>query len=667
MNDRVNLVPLRPRDQDKPPQPPSGGQTPTSAPLSLGEFRAIGPGGTDGAKEELKNIDLLKVYKRLFPNKQVSRTTGNEETQVQCFNEAGHSHGDRNPSMSINTDKQAFMCFGCDAGGDIFSMIAYKMGYATSDLACPPDKIHQAVYDANSLLALGWDFHQASDGNWYRSTESQKARMARPAQPENLNSQSRVDGSENQANNVVQFPAGFAAEEPVIQAPPPEPPPELNWRELLENNTPLRAYMEQVCIDDVPEEFHFWNIMLLIGLLIGRDVALADSRPVYANLFVCLNGTTSMGKSRSMSYVKDLISRPEIAFDEDDPYSRGVKKISQPGSGEVLTKSFVHESVDPKAAIPALVPGQKNTPSKKLPKIQSPVRGLVEFEELSGLVRKAEGKGSTIKPMLIELYDCGKTIGGSSLSHGSYQASEPFGSVLSSVQPDVLEGLFSGNDNNDAASGFLNRWLFIPGTPKTRQAMGKQINLDPVVPYLVNIQNWASDMKSNAAGLLEFAHQAELDRFEAICNELVFPNEAEHGLQRLHVLFKKLIVIACANNSSDYVDEDSLELARKLLVWVIRATRATNIQEIGTVTVADRMRDAIRTLLLKADKEGMPPSVIRQRVSKKFGNMYDEKVYDMVLKTLKNEDEIFEGSDSTGRGRPKKRLVHTRYENHWIL
>lgn len=665
MTERVHLVPLRPSHQAKQPQTPSAPQAAGTGGTTLGQFRAIGPGGTDGAKEELKNIDLLRVYKRIFPNKRVDRTTGNNETQVQCFNEAGHAHGDRNPSMSINSDTNVFMCFGCDCGGDIFSMVAYRMGYSDSNLNCPADKIHQAVYDANTLLSLGWDFHQASDGNWYRTTESQKARLAQPVQQVEPQPQVQGEGGENV---VLQFPSGFAAPEPVVQPSViDEPPPVLEWRNLLDNNTPLRVYMEQVTIDDIPEEFHFWNIMLLMGLLIGRDCAFADSRPVYPNLFVCLNGDTSMGKSRSMSYVKDLISRDEIRFDETDPYTRGVKKISQPGSGEVLTKNFIHESIDPKAALPALTPGKKAPSTRSLPKIVSPVRGLVEFEELASLINKAESRGSNIKTTLIELYDCGRTIGGSSLSHGSYEASLPFGCVLSSTQPEVLDTLFV--NTTDAASGFLNRWLFISGTAKTRQPIGKNIDLDPVVPYLVAVRDWASDMKRQSGGLLEFATQEELNEFERICHADIFPNETQHGLQRLHVLFKKLIVLACANNSSDYIDRESLELAHQILLWVIKSTKYAKISEIGTTTVLDRTREAIFSLVFDAGKEGIQPSVVRQRAAKKIGKQFfDERIYDTALKNMKNEDEIFEGAAPTGgRGRPKKRLVHSRFENHWIL
>ncbi|AOE44515.1 hypothetical protein SEA_JUMBO_1 [Gordonia phage Jumbo] len=657
-SDGRRFTALTPRsDQQKQPEPASAGTAALAGGTTLAQFK--GNAGTtqkDGAKEELKGIDLLKVYGRLFPGKTVLNTRGTE-TQVSCFNENGHSNGDRNPSMSINTATNVFKCFGCEAGGDIFNLIAYKQGYARADTSCPADKLHQAVYDANKLLNLGWEFHQASDGNWYRTQDHQKNRSK---------------------TNVVQFPAGFAAEEPVVQgahrdsenpydfgieSPEDMFVPELPWRDFLDNGTGMREYLELVSQDDIAEEYHFWNFMVLLGLLIGRDVTFADSPPVHGNIFVCLNGATSAGKSRSMGYIKRLMAHDDIKFDKDDPFTDGIKRVVQPGSGEVLTKSFIHESDDPASSVPpALTPGVK-APRVQKKKVVHPVRGLIEFEELSALITKADNKGSTIKTTLIEIYDCGMTVGGSSLSHGSYEADLPFGSVLSSVQPEVLETLFSGT--NDAASGFLNRWLFIPGNHKKRQALIKPIDLDPIVPYLVDIRTWASDMKTHNGGTVEFARVNERDRFLAFCDQYIFPKEHINGLQRVHLLYKKLTLLACALYKTDHITDQALDLAERLVQWIVDVNGGQSIAALAESS-DERHQKAIMKNIVKSGREGITPSVLKQRVSQSLGATYSVRDYDFLLKSLVRDDVILHYERiKLGRGRPLDRFVDPVHYDFW--
>ncbi len=42
---------------------------------------------------------------------------------VHCINAAGHSHGDRNPSASVNLTHGRYMCHACQMRGDGFQLM----------------------------------------------------------------------------------------------------------------------------------------------------------------------------------------------------------------------------------------------------------------------------------------------------------------------------------------------------------------------------------------------------------------------------------------------------------------------------------------------------------------------------------------------------------------
>ncbi|AKL88277.1 hypothetical protein GMA3_100 [Gordonia phage GMA3] len=593
-NRLVALTPLRPSGA---PTPEKAAQSATDAPAALAggtnlaRFTGIAS-EKDGAKEELKALDLLRVFQRLFPGKTVTNTKSNSETLVSCFNSSGHSNGDRNPSMSINNSKNTYTCFGCETSGDILDMVAYKQGYADSLQRCPSEQVHQAVYDASSLLGLGWEFHEV-DGKYYRG----------PAR--------------NSSNNILHLPAGMVSDEPVVQLPIPEPEIEnlrpLDWRNLLENDTAPRAYMEIVTTDDVAEEYHFWNIMVLVGLMLGRNATFRDGTPVQANLFVCLNGPTSAGKSRSMGYVKRLIASDELKFDPDDAFSDGVKVIHGPGSGEALTRAFQHESPDPaQQNLTPLIPGQPKPKRQPIQMISHPVRGFVQYEEMTTIVKKASSETSTIKPMMIELYDGGLSIGGETVSQGSHVAEKPFGSILTSIQPGVLESLFGGTD--DGISGFLNRWLFIPGVHKKSRPLTEYVDVDPVIPYLVEIRDWAEDLHRQG-GMMEFAYATELDRFTAFYESKLRDIRDTNGLQRIDLVYKKLILLGCAIYHEDHITERALEFAEYLIEWLIESNKFQKVEKLDS-TKSKRMMERIKEILLKSGQKGIAVSQLAQRATK---------------------------------------------------
>ena len=49
--------------------------------------------------------------------------------KVSCFYEAGHPHGDRNPSASVHLGKGRYNCFACGIRGDIYDLMHELYGW----------------------------------------------------------------------------------------------------------------------------------------------------------------------------------------------------------------------------------------------------------------------------------------------------------------------------------------------------------------------------------------------------------------------------------------------------------------------------------------------------------------------------------------------------------
>jgi hypothetical protein len=159
-----------------------------------------------------------------------------------------------------------------------------------------------------------------------------------------------------------------------------------------------------------PEEYHFWNGLLAVGLALGRDATLWDRRPIFGNLFVCLLGNTGDGKSRSFESLKDLLVKA-LPHRWDDPNSKGIRVVQSPASAEVLIHNFSKPVLDPT--------------NPKVVSYYAPVRGLIDFNELSGLVGRTNRQGNVLKPTLMEFYDASGVISTSSMTTGTKEAWQP--------------------------------------------------------------------------------------------------------------------------------------------------------------------------------------------------------------------------------------------------
>lgn len=467
----------------------------------------------------IDSIDIIDAYKR-WCGKMIPLVRGNqrEGIKISC---PIPGHVDKNPSAWINLDKQVWHCAACDQGGDSYDLAAFAKGLT-------------------GYKSDGKEFHRlreemASDYGYIFTKLPGGVTTITPPEPEDSNSE--------QGSNSTSDEASSQSEAEIVElyddGDQDYDLPTLDWRPVVPDGTFLAAYMRTVCIDDAPEEYHFFHALLAIGFALGRDVTLFDSVPVYANMFVCTLGRSGVGKSKARSHLDRLLSAA-LPHDWSDPNSIGVRKIAAPGSAEVLIHNFQKPVEDP-------------TNPKKIA-YYAPVRGMVDFNELSSLIGRANRVGSVLRPTLMQFYDMDPIIATSSMTHGSKEAHEPYASALTTTQPRSLRTLLTGEDDT---SGFLNRWVFVPGREKKRFAIGgAQVDITPCIKPLQDIVGWAGSFTHDEQ--VEWDPEAA-DKFTTFFHEVIERDKKNANndlLVRIDLLLKKLILLFAANRKLKTVDTD---------------------------------------------------------------------------------------------------------------
>lgn len=583
--------------------------------------------------EVIQRIDIIMAYikwcGKMHPDVRPGQTEG---IMISC---PKPEHRDANPSAWINMSKQTWFCGGCEEGGDIYDIAAYNLGYSVPG------------------YKDGAEFHrlrkQMVEDFGYRFVSAPG--LSTPM----------IVAPEPPAGNPVEAPPA-----PAATAPAPEPPPRtdagtvspltlavpgiledgeeyedivafptLDWRSIVQPDTFLDVYMRCTQIDDIPEEYNFWNALVAIGEAIGPDCALFDRVPVKGNLFVCVLGNTGDGKSRSFGHFKKLISAA-LPYDHTDPTSKGCRIVSGAASGEVVISSFSKPIEDP------------SNPKKVIG--FAPVRGIIEFNELSALTGRSDRLGNILKPIMMQFYDGDPVISSTSLTSGVKEAHNAFGSAITSSQPRALRQLVS---QGDADSGFLNRWVFASGGAKERIAIGgEQIDVSPAIAPLQEIRAWCGFGK-----MLQWSNEAA-DLFTQFFHKTIQPAKQRDQtglLTRMDLLMKKLILLFAANAKEDVVSRRSVECAIAMYDYLIQ-TYLIPAQAIGD-TVAEQCKRDIIEFITKQTEKDKPPSaaeILRALAAKKYAA-------DLIHKTLKilGEMQVIHATPTPDGGRGRKTVRYS--------
>src|SRR6478736_1236189 len=556
----------------------------------------------------IDSIDILDAYRRWcgkeVDEKTIKRTEG---VMVSC---PKPDHRDSNPSAWINRESQLWFCGGCQEGGDKYDIAAYHFGFPVPDY-----KVGANFHELRREMAasMGFTFTKMPGGvTLLTGPEPESPESPEPEKKLTVaGSEPKSEPDPEDADNVVQmFDDEPDYEHNILM-------PTLEWRPIVPPDTFLHEYMKATSLDDVPEEYHFWNGLLALGFALGRDVRLYDLVPVYGNLYICTLGRSGSGKSKARYHLDKLLNAA-LPHDWNDALSKGVRKVSAPGSAEVLIHNFQKPVADPA--------------NPKAIAYYAPVRGMIDFNELSALIARAGRSGNATIPALMQFYDMEDVVATSSMTHGSKEAHEPFASALTTTQPKALKGLLTKQDD---ASGFLNRWVFVPGNPKKRFAIGGvSIDMTPAVAPLQEILAWATTFKAEdfvlwsdpaSKRFTEFFHkQIEVDKRRSE-NDLI---------TRVDLLMKKLILLFTANRKQKIVPLEAVEEAIACYSYVIESYGIPADQLGSTLTseVSEAVLMFARKQYEKSKKGVTLNEIARSLARSKYPNDLLLKVCDSLVK-----------------------------------
>lgn len=567
----------------------------------------------DEAAQELdriiENVSVLDAY-NTWCRKMVPVVKGGqrEGIKISC---PIPGHIDSDPSAWINLDKQTWFCGGCQIGGDKYDIAAYYLGYPV-----PGYKDGSNFHQLRQKMAESFGFRVSS-------TPGGQTLIIPPVEAPESDEDDRPEPPSAEVIHLIDD----ANEEPDL--------PSLDWRPIVPKDTYLDAYMKATTVDDVPEEYHFFSALLALGFALGREVTLFDSVPIYGNLFICTLGRSGIGKSKASRHLNQLC-KLALPYDRSRIPSKGVLKVNAPGSAEALIHQFMAPVEDP--ANP-----------KKIA-YYAPVRGLIDFNELSSLVARTNRIGSAMKPTLMEFYDMEALIQTSSMTTGSKEAHEPFASALTTSQPLALRGLINEADD---VSGFLNRWLFVPGKEKPRYSVGgAAVDMSSVVPYLERIAGWASSFGHGEQ--IEWSEEAFVvwDKFFQDTLEPIRKKAQNALLVRADLTLKKLMLLFAANRMEKTLSEQSVLDALYMFPY-IKAAYGVPEAQIGN-TINNEISEVIMNQVSKySTKGGITAARLWDNIKHR---KYDKKRVVDVLTTLVKMGLIEENAVNTGRvGRPSVR------------
>lgn len=561
----------------------------------------------------IEAIDIVDAYRRWCgKSNPVVRAGQTEGIKVSC---PIPGHLDRDPSAWLNTEKGTWFCGGCSVGGDAHDLAAYHFGFSVPDY-----KTGVTFHELRRKMAESY-------GYTFIKPPGVSHPIPVPPDPEQKDEEEPTEGPSATVTTLYEEGDYDDLEDIIF--------PTLDWRSVIQPMTFLDTYMRQTHIDDVPEEYHLWNGLVAVGLALGKDVSLYDRLAVYGNLFVCLLGNTGDGKSRSFSHLRRLL-RDALPHKWDDPASKGTHIVGSPASAEVLIHNFSKPIVDPT--------------NPKLITHYGPVRGLVEFNELSALTARTNRIGNAMKPALMEFYDMSPQVMTSSMTGGKKEAHDPFASAFTTTQPRALKDLMR---KSDADSGFLNRWIFASGKPKQRVAIGgAQIDIFPAVAPLQEIQGWCGFGGKQIAWSDE-AGQKFTDFFHSTLRPAQLADNSGF-LTRLDLTFKKLVLLLTANIKQDIVPGEIVDQVISMFRYLTQAYEIP-AEQIGNTVPIEVQETLTRVIKDLTDKLGKGPTYrdIYLRIKRK---KYPPELVHKMLKILADMGIIEAVTVNTGKaGRPTVR------------
>jgi hypothetical protein len=586
----------------------------------------------------LAKVDIVSAYNQWCGKMRPTSRPGQVESIMVSCPIPGHK--DENPSAWLNSEKGTWFCARCDTGGDSFTLAAIRHGMNLDDYNKGAN-----FHELRKLMARDLGYVITKPPGATSEIVYKPEPVVQPTPPE----LSVVPSPEPEP--TAPAPAIVTAELDTPEVPDITPvlpddddfilTPGIDWRKLVPKDTFLYEYLRACSGDTAPEEFHFWNGMMALGLSVGRDAFMVDQPPVLGNLFVCLIGQSGTGKSKSLFPLKALLEAA-LPYDPASSTSRGTNFISAPGSGESLVHAFSKPVRDDPGAPKRITDW-------------APVRGMVEFPELSALTSRANRQGSVLKPHMMELYDGSPVVSTRSMTHGETRAYNPFACTVTTTQPDALKGLLRASD---ADSGFLNRWIFAPGIEKPQVTINRYTyDLSEAIKTLKTINVWTAMGKKP----IEMSAKAE-ERLHQHNVDIIWPmkrDDKSDMLNRFDLLNKKLALLFTINNLETEVTVETIERVISMHNYLVDAY-AIPAAKVGLGGEFNEIYHSfVKVAKERTVRTGQGPTrtdLMRYSNARRKGWNID--MIGRVIDLMAKNGEIEVISKDSGRGRPSIRYVY---------
>jgi hypothetical protein len=570
----------------------------------------------------INSLDILTAYQMWCGKMQPKVRPGQKENiMVSC---PRPDHPDKHPSAWINLQLQAGNC-AIHGGFDAKTIVAWNLGLTTrgTDFI----KVRQAIGER-----LGFRFVPRLGGG-----SDVILPHSEPKQSSEKNrNRDKPDNSDKRDKPAPALPeAKKVTDTEVVELYPSDNIilPSLEIDQILpKSDTFLDVYCGQTRGDEAPDEFHLFHGMVAIGMACGRQAALVSKWPVYGNLFICTVATSGSGKSQSKRHLTKLLKKA-LPYDYANPLNLGVKQIT-PSSAEKLVDTF---------SAPIRDPGNATLIG------YAPVKGVVHFDELASLLIKSQRVGNPLRQYLMEFFDMADEIRTQSMATDKV-AENPFGSCITSTQPEALEDILSSQDNS---AGFLNRWLYICGTTTNQTMFGSKIvDIDPAVPYLEKILGWAASFRDGE--LITYEPDAKEAMVKFVENQVYADMKDDIIFKRLDLMVQKMVLLLAANEMRKKVTLDIVERVKLLYAYILRCYTLAS-KEVSTV-LENKLAEKVKHQIQRLDKgQGVALGAIiaAMKGTKTAARSEIYKTLDLMVKL--GEIEEMPPPAVAGRGRPTKR------------
>lgn len=554
----------------------------------------------------MQGFSLEDAYLR-YSGKQMPALKGKTEEKLSC---PVPGHVDNNPSASFNFTDQRWICHACNIGGDKFVLVALNRGF---DHVAITQKGNTDFHKLKRMIAedLGYQI--------FKDDATGKVLAVPP----------KVEGDGDAKVMELALPGAFPDPNAQMKVPP------IVWENIAEKETFLDIFLNMACVDAQPEAFYFWEGLMTLGLAVGWDVVLRDQPSVKPILFLLLVGPTGSGKSRTLRLVDEVLYGA-CKYDHNNPKSKGVMRLGQPGSAEALVDNFSRPIQDLNTH---QITGYGN------------VRGLLKIDELSSLMGRSARVGSTLKPQLMELYDAPDEIELRSRGAGVVHAEKPFCAMVTTTQPEVMQRLLSSDDID---SGFMNRIIPCIGEHKKMSAFTDiNYNTGPSIDALKKIHTW-----SMTGHVITLTDEAKAD-FEEFFQERIVPHKLGNSpmMARIDLTMKKIMLLLAINEMSDVVTDVMVEKTIQLYPYLLavygqteRRMAVSQSDECG-----NRVLQFISDFTQKNKKYPTMRDIVRVCVTKTNDRAAVQKAMEMLQKSGFVEEEMI--LTTAKGGRPTKRYL----------